>query len=114
MTDEKKKRLLEEARGEVLRREAEFNAARTSLYEAQAALFELQGDDFHARWHRALAANDHAAASRCYLESQARSVLEGRGIYGDVSEAEKARIMAEVERLRAEQGAAAPAEAAHG
>lgn len=66
-----------ELRVEFQRRQELFDHARRELYLAKAALAEAEGDEFFARWDRALAANDSTAVQRCETEWANRKQEQG-------------------------------------
>ena len=66
-----------ELRAELHRREALYEHARREMYLAKAALAEAEGDEFFARWDRALAAQDSLGVRRCETEWANRKQGQG-------------------------------------
>ncbi len=93
-----------ELRAKVTEAQERVNAANRQMYEIKAELEEAEGDAFKARWSRALATGDHETANRCWIESEARRVLNGKPRTMDRDDA---AVAAEVERLRAAEAESA-------
>lgn len=110
MTDEQKTEIEDlETQSRIIAKEASAVFARWTEIDARrnrldAHIAELRGDHARARWLRLLATPDADPVERhaAYIRVQAEHVAKSGGVTDGLPEEERAEVLAEVERMRAQ------------